>query len=864
MVAIGGKSGMNLYQAGYTRRGGQGEGAGWSIVAPSEEMSRIAMEGFRGISGNLVELVNHYSMPKSAVGLFFHDRFFFYLHINYAVSKTEATDARGVSFVHGYSFSIEDNYRLAQNPERLLGITDQMFQKSYDTSIKAYPVLQELPYKTMDDIQLRKKYRLYIEEYHRLLIGATCALEGYTDSLCIKVSCPLEEYQQICLEVMYLILSGLPYHLRTQITFFSYKGGKTKVYFSDQAEGNNVFDLDTMISSCYIGGLEHYQFLQLYTLENDKQRQFMLQEIADFINQAFALPRKEIGCEQVEHGYQAKQNEITGKIIDSNRIMDLLYSLTRIPCKQCEAITEYLIKLLESANQSHQLTADTKLLEWLMDFVQNSSNPVLQEAWLTFYARQFLATEEQEGYKILLNLYQKDKQQHQALTKKLWKISQTYYTTYYEKVLLPKLLDSLTGIADYLKENPDSFERDKIFDRLLQKTTEQEISATKNFTGLWEARKKTDHIVKQIEQVNIEYAQKYRLFVDYMFWKRFDLAWFSLEEIENYKSCSLNKLASSKSQETSCETARIIKQLIKVYESICSGDITGVANSFFFTKDRVEDDIIKKVMQDTLRKDGLKRIHLNSKKWFDLSLLCYYNQKKKEFDAIEWAKKVEELEHNEIFQSEHIKEFIANSSILKDRERKRSFIVGIAEAVEHKTRRNQQDISPYIKRGLKQYYRYLTSGNSNGKQEAKAQENFLFSLHKIAVGYLPFFSLLFFLFCLKQYSEIPEEAVLGIGFVFAAGFIAVGIGKVIKSGGIKRYLNKIGVTILPRLVALLLLGGLLLASTGIAGLFWIKFLAWQQEPFYRKTVMGVVVMGIYILVAMGSAVWESSGKDRKS
>ena len=304
---------MNLYQAGYTRRGGQGEGAGWSIVAPSKEMSRIAMEGFRGISGNLVELVNQFSMPKSAVGLFRHDRFFFYLHINYAVGKTEAVDARGVSFVHGYSFSLEENMILCQNPEMLLGVTDQTFQENYDASIKAYPVLQELPYRSMNQTQLRKKYRLNTEEYKRLLIGATCALETCADSLCIKISCPLEEYSQICLEVMYLILSGLPYHLRAQVTFFSYKGGKgkTMVYFSDKIEGNNFFDFDTMTSACEAGRLEKYQFLQIYTWKNEKQRQFLLQEMADFVDQAFDLPRKEIHCEQVEHGYQAKQSDIT-------------------------------------------------------------------------------------------------------------------------------------------------------------------------------------------------------------------------------------------------------------------------------------------------------------------------------------------------------------------------------------------------------------------------------------------------------------------------------------------------------------------------------------------------------------------------
>ena len=47
---------MNLYQAGYFRKGRQGSNAGWGIVAPSKGMSQIAKDGFKGIAAKLVEL----------------------------------------------------------------------------------------------------------------------------------------------------------------------------------------------------------------------------------------------------------------------------------------------------------------------------------------------------------------------------------------------------------------------------------------------------------------------------------------------------------------------------------------------------------------------------------------------------------------------------------------------------------------------------------------------------------------------------------------------------------------------------------------------------------------------------------------
>lgn len=845
---------MNLYQAGYTRRGGQGEGAGWSIVAPSEEMSRIAIEGFRGISGNLVELANSFSMPKSAIGLFCYDRFLFYLHINYAVSKTEGTDARGVSFVHGYSFSIEDNYMLCQNPEKLLGVTNQTFQKNYDASIKAYPVVQELPYQAMNLSLLKKQYQLSTESYQKLLLGATCAVEGYTDPLCIKISCPLEEYSQRCLEIMDMILSGLPYHLRARATFFSYRGGKTTIYFSEQTEGNNYFDFDTGTSFCEESKLTRYQFIQIYALE-EEQRQQLLQRIADFIDQAFSISRREIHCEQIEHGYQASQAYLTGRSIAPEQVMSLLYSFIRSEWSQSEAAEAYVINLLDSANQSCQVIEDTKQLYEIRNQIKNSKNPLLQKVWLIFYARQFLAADRQAGQEQLFCLYQEDKTQHQVLLETIRKMDKNYYNSYYEKILLPQLLDSLIGIFRYLEENQTSFEQDKTFDLLLQKTTEKEINRTKNFTELWEVRKKANRIVKQIAQENTEYARKYELFVDYLLWKQFQVNWFSLEEIEKYKSCSLNKLASSKSQETSCKTARIIRQFIQVYESIPTGN--EMIERFLLTDEITEEVAIKKRMQDILRKDGLERLHLNQKNWFDLSLLCYYQLKKSGFDAIGWAQTVEKLEYNRIFQPEQISDLIENSSILKNRKFKKIVTDAIVDTVEHKTWRGQPHITLATKRGFRQYAYYLTKGSTKQKQERKEQESFLFSLHRVAVGYLPFFSLLFFLLCLKQYSEIPDGVVFGIGITFIIGFLVVWGVKIKRSGSIWEYLADIGITLHSRLGLILIFESLLLLSTGLAGFFWSKFPILQKEPFYRKTVMGLVVIGVYILIATVGAVWES-------
>ena len=228
---------MDLYQAGYTRRGRQGEGSGWSLVSESEGMSQKAKDGFAGFAGNLAELVQSIDMPEEAIGMFYDDRFLYYLHINYK-TEAEGGDNRGISFTHGYCFNLMDYYTLCKNPEKLFGIKEEVFLKNYDSNVVSYPMMEDFSYHNMNLEYLKEKYQLSRELYRRLLIGATCAIEGYTDSLCIKMNCAKEEYAQVCKEVMYLIMQGLPYHLRIKVTLSRWKD---QYLFFRSDRGNKLF-----------------------------------------------------------------------------------------------------------------------------------------------------------------------------------------------------------------------------------------------------------------------------------------------------------------------------------------------------------------------------------------------------------------------------------------------------------------------------------------------------------------------------------------------------------------------------------------------------------------------------------------------
>lgn len=855
---------MNFYQAGYTRRGRQGEGAGWSIVSPSEEMSQIAKEGFSGIAGNLAELVSRFSMPKQAVGVFCHDRFWYYLQINYAVDAEEAKDARGVSFVHGYSFNLSDYYELCKNPEMLCGITDQTFQDRYDDSVKSYPVVHQLPHSAMDFTQLMEKYRLSVETYRRLLIGATCALEGYADSLCIKISCPLEEYRQVCQEVMYLILHGLPYHLRSKLTFFSYKGGKTTIYFNEKTEGNNYFDLDKRVYVCDKRRLEKYQFTQIYNLADDQQRQMILQIIADFIDQVFDIPLKEMNCEQIEHGFQAKLKNLFGKAIDPDRIMGLLTSFMGFRLKESEATEDYLTELLDLLNWNNQMMEDSHLLQKITNYAQrHSANGALQEAYRRLYARQILAGDRQEGYRILLKQYKEDERQHNALLEAICEIDGEYGADYYERILLPERLNSLTNVIAFLKQNGDTFELNPIFYSLLQKVTNKEMKESKSFKEQLKVRKKANKAADQIALSDRKYAQSYRLFTDYTLWNCFAIAWFSPADIEDYKNCSLDQLASYKGHEISCETAKTVKKLMQVYQAIRLGDGKGLCYQFFFTDSIVSDIAVKKVMQDVIQKNCIKADSPNTKNRLDLLLVCCYDLGKKEFDVLGWGMKIKELGYDEIFEWEQIEKFVKSSAILEDRKLRKTFVEASNELLKDYTWRKRKDFDKEVKQGLKRYADYLTGKKRSYSREAEEQERFQFTLHKMAVGYLPLVSTAFFLICLNRYGDVSEKVILAVGAVCAVLLIGTWIFKIVHGRGVGDYLYAAGITKVSRLVVVLLVGVGLVLSAGAAGFFWKKFPASQQELSYRKTEMGLIVLGVYVGIAIISAVFESLGEDKK-
>ncbi len=549
---------MNLYQAAYTRRGKQGEGAGWRLVASSEDMSQVAKEGFGGLAGSLAELANR-SVPGNAVGVFAYDRFLYYMHINYETAATGITDARGVSFTHGYCFNLTDYYALCRDAAQFLGVNEKTFLTEDDASVRSFPVVREIPHSSMNFDFLIKKYGFSSEDYRRLLIGATCALEELQDPLCIRTDAPLAAYGEICREVVYLILCGLPFHLRVKLTFFSYKSGRTKVFFSDQTEGNNYFDLATGKYRCDKRGLEQYRFTQLYSMPNDI-RQKVLRTVADFIDETFDVPLRDMNCEIVEHGFQARLKNDLRKVIDKDAAVALLASFMRLPRKRCRAADAYLAQLLEAIEGFILSERNAELAKQTGEYVRHSADMALRKAYRMFYVGQILGAEKKTGYRLLWEQYQSDRREHNALLATLLERDAAYARAYYEEMLLPSRLQTLNDVMEYFKECGENCAVGNVHKALLWEITEKEMRSAAGAAGLTQTREKAERTAELLDRHKSVYGESYRRYADMLFWDVFDPAWFSPADEKAYRRWGLEAFAADGAGGAAGETARAVKK----------------------------------------------------------------------------------------------------------------------------------------------------------------------------------------------------------------------------------------------------------------------------------------------------------------
>ncbi len=444
---------MDLYQAGYFRLGTQGAGAGWKVVSPSEGMSKSAREGFGGIASNLIELRQKIAINgKNGFGVFHYDNLVYIVHINYAA---EGEDVRAVAYAHCFCLSLQDYYELCKEPDGLFGVPEKLFPHEYDSSVRNFPVLQELQHEHMDVASLLDKYGISDGEYVQLTRYAICALEKYTKPLCIVYDESMGSDYDVYREIMYLIISSLPFHFRIKPDLFSFGGSIASIFISTKVESDNYFDLRTHEGQCDLSKISSFKFLRIYNsisarnnLNNSRQR--VLAQIANCMSDALDLPLRDIDCYSVETGYHIalgdlKKNEhLDLEEPNGEYSVELLQRFLSYPLREGEIIEKYIAYLMQRINSDALAFPDDKIMSALQNRLLKSSNESFKNEYYQMFIRKMYSMEDRkEAYSQITQLFESEQ-----LGKEFQSFLRRYNQALYDEYIL----------NDYIKRTVRSFE----------------------------------------------------------------------------------------------------------------------------------------------------------------------------------------------------------------------------------------------------------------------------------------------------------------------------------------------------------------------------------------------------------------------
>lgn len=772
---------MKLYQAGYYRLGGHGSGAGWKLVAPSAGMSEIAKAGFRGIAAKLVDL-RQPLQPAEALGIFGHDRFYYLMHVNYAAS---GEDSRGVAYVHGYCFHQAEYYELAKQPEMLFGVLPESFDPQYHPEISAYPVVQALPYRNMNERRLLDQYAVSREMYRNMLLGAICALEGYSGALCIKCTVQQEQYVQAYQDVLYLIMKGLPYHLRQKLLSFSAPGIQTMVYLSDTVAGSHYIDLDTGSCQCDTGRLASYQFTRLYNMDffyNSRDtREQIFQAIAAFADDAFADPLKRAGCALVEAGFQKSIKKNDGGI-EPELAVGLMRDFLSMDLQYGEETAGYLAALLEPLNQNGLQITDWPLSAKLDeayaacmqqaasravlagDAAQPEGAHALTEQMALLYAYRILSQQREKGFEML------QKMQHThadglypSVCRYLEQIDARFFADYYWNRFLPGALTTLKKAELFLNDHGEFSSETELYavQKLLKTLARREMKGAESFEELSAVAEVVERLSRSIPYL----GQDGQLLDETYFalWNSFDMGWFDTGQAERYEQYGVHRLAGGLGNRA-CPNAQKVSSLLAVYHKAAScSDVQQLWELLFEGGAKPpEEQRQMRSIQRELQKDFFQKMQNSdiagqnafmsgqnaSVSELDRSLVLYYEADKKQFDLVKWIRQWAQHQTMDGF-TRLFTAYVQESRLLAEKKHRECLVRSLEETVKSRKQSAYARLADDQKKALQSFYRvFLESG-----RQKNAVQRLVYTMHREVLGAFALLSLAFCEICLHRYGS---------------------------------------------------------------------------------------------------------------
>ncbi len=607
---------MKIYQLQYTRLGKQGSNAGWQVTGGTKGTPQLVVNTFYKLASNLVAVGNSVSMPGEALDIQIVEHYAYISHINYSSKNIgDDTDARGVSFVHGYILRAEDYQELVKEPAHVAGMEDSCFERNYEGK-KMLPLAEELPFISMETEEIINSLGMTKEQVQQLLLCVYAALNSVNGSLCIRSArIEKEQFKNLCRAVTYLIYESLPYVLRLKLSVFSYYRPGATICFSNGEDGSeNYYDLDTGKYQCpQIPGYEFISHcIDLRSSEDDRKNLYeMIQKFTDL---TYGGNYEVLKPQHIELAYQAIRCNAAPEELDDFTTDAFCLIKKAANYDMLDPYYAYLVKqyLLEQRD-----LPGAEVFKRLQRRYVETKNKDLKAAFNQYFAERLCTCGNGKAYEMLYQIQFGSQADYAQIEEYLEEHRPEFLLEYRLNYYLERSLDCADKVKKYFQDNSGKLpaaEAEKL-NGIIEKLFSKDIQQLKTNQERYQLCLAYKAFLDHLEAGGYKAAEATWEKMQAKYWEDFSMDQFSYEEKEAYR-----QMDTEKKRQVMPEA---VLKLINAEQELFSNQDPKNFCHVFWSDAVVEKEEKRKELRDQLKKEAAdKNIQI-----LDVWLLLNYDPK---------------------------------------------------------------------------------------------------------------------------------------------------------------------------------------------------------------------------------------------
>ena len=592
---------MKIYQLQYTRLGKQGSNAGWQVSGGTKGTPQLVVNTFYKLASNLVSVGNSVAMPGEALDIQIVENYAYISHINYSSKNIgDDTDARGVSFVHGYILRVEDYLEMVKDPAHVAGIEAGCFDRNYEGK-KELLLVESLPFIPMETEEIINSLGMTKEQVQQLLLCVYGTLNSVNGSFCIRsVKLEKEQFEDLCRAVTYLIYESLPYTLRLRLSIFSYYRPGATVCFSQGEDGcESYYDLDTGEYRCH--QIPEFEFIDrctdLYSY-SESDRKKLYEEIRKFTDLTYAGNYEILKLQHIELAYQAIRCNVVPEELDAFTT-DAFCLIKK--AASYDMLDPYYAYLVRQYCLEQRDLPGAEVFRRLQKRYVETRNRDLKTAFNQYFAERICVCGNEKAYEMLYQIQIGSQDDYIEIEEYLEEHRPEFLTGYRLDYYLERSLDRTDKIEKYFQDNPDQLpgaEAEKL-NSIIEKLFEKDAEPLRENQERFQLCLKYKTFLECLKAGGYKKTEETWERMQKKYWEDFSIEQFSYTEKETYKQMAVGK--------TSQRIPEPIKKLINAKQKLFLEQDAENFCQVFWSDAVVENKEKRKELREQLKKEAFEK-----------------------------------------------------------------------------------------------------------------------------------------------------------------------------------------------------------------------------------------------------------------